>query len=336
MIIDLHKFIDEEEKYWTELEGILKKLEEDPLSEMSFEEIKNFHYLYQRTSADLAKIKTFSSEIEICQYLEALITRAYGEVHETREKSHRFRPFYWFFKVFPRTFRRHLAMFWLSVAVTMTGFTFGGMVIAFDPGAKDIVLPFPHLQGDPSDRVNEEEQAVIDDRLEGAKSTFSTYLMTHNIRVSIFTLSMGITWGIGTIILLFYNGIILGAVSLDYILAGETKFLLGWLLPHGSIEIPAILLAGQGGLLLAGALIGWGNRSPLRTRLREISGDLVTLIFGGSVLLVWAGFIEAFLSQYHEPVLPYSFKIGLGIIEMFLLFFFLFKCGMQDTENGKI
>ena len=31
----------------------------------------------------------------------------------------------------------------------------------------------------------------------------------------------------------------------DYILAGESVFLLGWLLPHGAIEIPAILLAGQ-------------------------------------------------------------------------------------------
>ena len=76
------------------------------------------------------------------------------------------------------------------------------------------------------------------------------------------------TWGIGTIIVLFYNGVILGAVAVDYIRAGQTKFLLGWLLPHGVIEIPAILIAGQAGLLLAAALIGRGNRDPLRKRLR--------------------------------------------------------------------
>ena len=56
--------------------------------------------------------------------------------------------------------------------------------------------------------------------------------MTHNIKVSIFTLALGMTWGIGTLIMLFYNGVILGAVALDYVLAGETTFLLGWLLPH--------------------------------------------------------------------------------------------------------
>ena len=51
--------------------------------------------------------------------------------------------------------------------------------------------------------------------------------------------------------MLFYNGVILGAVAVDYVRAGETKFLLGWLMPHGVIEIPAILIAGQAGFMLA-------------------------------------------------------------------------------------
>ena len=71
------------------------------------------------------------------------------------------------------------------------------------------------------------------------------------------------TWGVGTILMLFYNGIMLGGVAVDYIRAGQTKFLLGWLMPHGVVEIPAILIAGQAGLLLALALIGWGRRTPL-------------------------------------------------------------------------
>jgi uncharacterized membrane protein SpoIIM required for sporulation len=143
------------------------------------------------------------------------------------------------------------------------------------------------------------------------------------------------TWGIGTIIMLFYNGVILGAVSLDYILDGQTKFLLGWLMPHGVIEIPAILIAGQAGLILARALIGWGNRVSLKSRLRQISGDLVTLIFGIALMLVWAGFVEAFLSQYHEPVIPYLLKIGFGLVELILLILFLTRSGKGSTaERG--
>jgi uncharacterized membrane protein SpoIIM required for sporulation len=140
------------------------------------------------------------------------------------------------------------------------------------------------------------------------------------------------TWGVGTITLLFYNGVILGAVVVDYTAAGQTKFLLGWLLPHGAFEIPAILIAGQAGLVLAGALIGWGQRTSLRLRLRAIAGDLVTLIAGVALFLVWAGFVEAFLSQYHEPVIPYGVKIGFGITELFLLILFFGKCGTKHRD----
>ena len=91
--------------------------------------------------------------------------------------------------------------------------------------------------------------------------------------------------------------------------------------------IPAILIAGQAGLMLALALIGRGQRLPLKARLRDVSHDLVTLIFGVGLLLVWAGFVEAFLSQYHEPLIPYSAKIVFGLIELILLFLFLAKSG---------
>src|SRR5207253_4124704 len=114
--------------------------------------------------------------------------------------------------------------------------------------------------------------------------------------------------------------------------AGQTKFLLGWLLPHGVIEIPAILIAGQAGFILAAALIGRGKRDTLRARLREMSPDLVTLIFGVGVLLVWAGFIESFLSQYHEPVIPYSVKISFGLVELLLLILFLAKSGSSPLK----
>ena len=151
--------------------------------------------------------------------------------------------------------------------------------------------------------------------------------------MAILTLALGLTWGIGTLIMLFYNGIILGAVAVDYVMAGETSFLLGWLLPHGAVEIPAILLAGQAGIVLAGALIGWGKPISLRTRLRKISNDLVTLIAGVALMLVWAGIIEAFFSQYHEPVMPYAVKIGFGVFELIILTLFL---GMAGRKSERI
>src|SRR5205085_6315260 len=139
---------------------------------------------------------------------------------------------------------------------TIAGCAFGGLALALDPSAKPVLVPFPNLLQDPSNRVAEEERATTD-RLAGHKTSFSAFLMTHNTKISILTLALGMTWGIGTMIMLFYNGIMLGAVAVDYIRAGQTRFLLGWLLPHGVIEIPAILIAGQAGLILALALVGW-------------------------------------------------------------------------------
>ena len=333
MIIDLQKFIAHERPVWAELEKMLNRLEAEPNERLPLERVQRFHQLYERTAADLARITTYSSEPETRRFLENLVARAYGEIHETREKPRRFLPLLWFFQTWPQTFRKHLRAFYLSLAITIAGCAFGGLALAFDPGAKPVLMPFSHLLEDPAKRVADEENST-NDRLEGRKTSFSAELMTHNTQVSIFTLALGMTWGVGTILMLFYNGVILGAVAVDYIRAGQTKFLLGWLMPHGVIEIPAILIAGQAGLLLALALIGRGSRTPLRTRLREISGDIATLIFGVGLMLVWAGFIEAFLSQYHEPVIPYGVKIAFGCVELVLLFLFLAKSGKNKNPGA--
>jgi len=332
MIIDLPRFVAAERPNWEELEKFLARLEVQPGACLTLAEVRRFHLLYERAASDLARISTYSSEPETRKYLESLVARAYGEIHETRGSRTRLQPVRWFFRTLPRTFRRHYRAFALSVAITLVGCLFGGFAVALDPEAKQIITPFPHLLGDPAKRVADEEKAV-DDRLEGAKSSFSAELMTHNTRVAILALALGMTWGVGTAILLFYNGVILGAIAWDYVRAGQTTFLLGWLLPHGSVEIPAILIAGQAGLVLAGALIGWSRRIPLGVRLREIGGDLVTLIFGVAILLVWAGLVESFLSQYHEPVFPYWAKITLGLIELGLLAFFLARSGTKGSEK---
>ena len=331
MIIDLQKFIKEERPYWSELEAVLDRLESKPDYRLKLRPLERFHYLYQRASADLAKISTFSAEPNTRLYLETLVGRAFGEIHETRDKPHRLRPLHWFFTTFPQTFRKHIRAFWISLLAILVGAAFGGFTIVVDSSTKQILLPFSHLQGDPSDRVKTEED-VDSDRLKGAKTTFSSFLMTHNTKVAIFTLALGMTWGIGTLMMLFYNGVILGAVAVDYVLAGETSFLLGWLLPHGAIEIPAILLAGQAGIVLAGALIGWGKSISLRMRLRKISNDLVTLIIGVALMLVWAGIIEAFFSQYHEPVMPYYLKIAFGVFELIILALFLGRAGRKSVN----
>ncbi len=336
MIIDLPRFISSQRPIWTELENLLERVERESGKALTIEEAKRFHLLYEKVSADLGRIATFAAEPVLRRYLESLTARAYAEIHETRESHRRFRPWRWFTVEFPRVFRRQFGAFFISMLITSVGVIFGGFAVALDEEAKDAVLPeqFANHLGDPAKRVADEESVDEGDRGGGMHSTFAGMLMANNISVSIRAVAFGMMWGIGTILLLFYNGVILGLVAIDYILAGQIVFLLGWLLPHGVIEIPAILIAGQGGLVLGKALIGRGDRAPLRTRLRMVSGDVMTLIGGVAVLLVWAGIIESFLSQHHEPVIPYWLKIAFGVGELAVLVWFL-KRGAADDGSAE-
>jgi hypothetical protein len=49
-------------------------------------------------------------------------------------------------------------------------------------------------------------------------------------------------------------------------------------------------------------------------------------------MLTWAGVIEAFFSQYHEPVLPYAVKIGFGTLEVLMLVLFLSRSGRRAKQ----
>jgi len=326
MIIDLERFVVDERPHWERLEKMLSEMERDPERRHPLRDVLEFHELYQRCSADLAKISTFSGELDLHRYLEGIVARAYGEIHAGTQQQRKLHVGRWFTQTFPSTFRRRIAPFWLSVAVTIAGCIFGAAAMKFDSEAKRTIMPFQALNESPTERVRKEE-AAQNDRLAGRKSPFAAMLMTHNTQVTFFTMALGITWGIGTIIVLFYNGVILGAVGFDYIHAGQAPFLFGWLLPHGAVEIPAILVGGQAGLLLASAMIGWRSRETRRMRLRRILPDLITLIFGAAFMLVWAGIVEAFLSQYHAPVIPYGVKIGFGIAELAALSLFFARAG---------
>ncbi len=334
MIIDLEKFAATEEPHWRRLEEILLKRQRDPWAALPLEQARELDYLYRRAAADLARVTASAAEPELRQRLERIVARAYAEIHGTRGAGTvRFHPWRWLTTVLPQTFRRQWQAAVLAVLVTLIGAAFGGIAIAVDPEAKHAIMPFPHLLGDPSDRVAEEE-AAMSDRLQGHKAGFAGQLMTHNTKVTLFALALGMTWGVGTIIVLFYNGVILGAVAVDYMLAGETSFLFGWLLPHGVIEIPAILVGAQAGLVLARAVVGRADGRALGVRLRAVVDDVATLAGAAALMLVWAGFVESYLSQYHEPAIPYWAKILFGCLEGALLVCYLGLAGRKQAAQG--
>jgi uncharacterized membrane protein SpoIIM required for sporulation len=318
MIVDLERFIAAEKPRWERLDTVLKRMANDPWRRLSFAEVRELDGLYQRAAADLARLATFSAEVESRRYLEGLVSRGYTEIHGATAETRRFRPWHWFSRTFPAAWRKRAGAFWFALALMGAGVLFGGAAIGLDPGSKDALMAFPYLRINPAERVAHEE-STRGKELTDRKARFSGNLITNNTRVTLEAMALGMTWGIGTIIIMLYNGVILGAIAVDYILAGQTRFLLGWLLPHGAVELPAMLVGGQAGFVLAGALLGRGQGRGIAARLRLVVPDVVTLCFGAALMLVWAGIVEAFFSQYHEPILPYAVKIAFGSVELVAL-----------------
>ena len=121
----------------------------------------------------------------------------------------------------------------------------------YDPASVDVLLPADYLRN-PGQRVHEEEQAKNQERHSTqTEAAFSAQLIRHNIEVALLAAALGVTFGIGTALLLFENGVLLGAVAVRYTQQGFGLFMSAWLLPHGVFEIPSILIAGQAGFYLA-------------------------------------------------------------------------------------
>jgi uncharacterized membrane protein SpoIIM required for sporulation len=336
MILDLDQFILRERPYWDELQGLMRVRDKQPGREAPLEEVKRFLYLYQRASADLVKLKTFAGDVEMRVWLENLVARAYSQLHERRAEGIPFRPWHWLTKTFPRTFRRHWKAFALSSGTFWLGAALGALIMAWNPEMKTDFIPaqFGHVHEAPSKRVAREESQEFDGF--ESRQTFSATLMTHNTKVTLMTMVFGITYGVLTVLVLFGNGLLIGVIGCDYILDGQGVFLTAWLLPHGSWELPAIFIGGQAGLVIGRAMFGWGTNLRLRQRLGRIRDDLLTLAGGAALMLVWAGIVESFLSQYHGPAI-YPWKIGFGILNLAVLGAFLIfsgRGGQDATRNG--
>ena len=330
MILDLERFQAQARPRWSNLESLLAALESRPDRRLNPTEGEQLQELYTQTAADLNRVTHGALAPDLRQYLERLVARAYAEVYYTpATRSEIWQPRRWLriFTAFPEAFRRQSRYFVLAVLITVLGSALGGLAVRYDPASVDALLPAGYLRN-PDQRVHEEEKGqsrhLPSTQIEAA---FSAELITHNIQVALLAAALGATFGIGTALLLFENGVLLGAVAVRYTQQGFGLFVTAWLLPHGAFEIPSILIAGQAGFYLARLLLRRHQDRNMRRAMRE----WLLLIAGLAMLLVWAGIMEAFFSQHHAPVLPYGFKVAVGAAELALLTIYLLLTGRRDT-----
>jgi len=164
-----------------------------------------------------------------------------------------------------------------------------------------------------------EEGTVWFDSILAVKPLASSLIMTNNISVSFLAFALGMTFGLGTLYLMVFNGLMVGTLAgLCYSHDLGVPFW-SFVLPHGVIELTAIFIAGGAGFLLGGALLFPGDlprKDALLTRARQAG----RLILGCVPLLVIAGIVEAFFSPIHVHA---GFKFGMAGILLALLLCYL-------------
>jgi len=331
VILDLERFQAQARPRWNNLESQLAALEGRPHRRLSPAEAEQLQELYGHAAADLNRVTHGALAPDLRQYLERLVARAYAEVYyapPTRSQIWQPRRWLRILTAFPETFRRQSRYFALAILITVLGCTLGGLAVRYDPASVDVLLPADYLRN-PGERVYDEEKGRSH-HLPSAQSeaAFFAELIRHNVEVALLAAALGVTFGIGTALLLFENGVLLGAVAVRYTQQGFGLFVTAWLLPHGAFEIPSILIAGQAGFYLARLML----RRREDRNMRQSIGEWLVLIAGLAIMLVWAGMMEAFFSQRHAPALPYGLKVAVGAAELALLTIYLLLIGQRRTS----
>lgn len=117
----------------------------------------------------------------------------------------------------------------------------------------------------------------------------------NNWTVAVASAYSGLALAVPTVFALSFNGAMLGGLVATEV---EIMELVGFVIPHGVVEIPALLISGALGLYLGG--VAWGflrGYVDVDTLAREVERAYLVLV-GLAVLFVLAGLVEAFLSPY--------------------------------------
>jgi uncharacterized membrane protein SpoIIM required for sporulation len=326
-----YEFRRERERGWEELEDLVRRVEQRGIASLDDDELRRLPALYRAALSSLSVARAISLDKNVVTYLESLAARAYVVVYSTK------RP--WleavvdFFKDrFPAMVWRMRQSLWISTLVMLLGCVVGFVMTAAEP-ERFYSFVDPAMAGDrgPSSTREELRKVLADDGSGkgGALTAFAGFLFTHNAKIGMTCLPLGFMAGAPVLLLLFINGLTLGAMTAVHWHKGLTVEFLAWILPHGVTELLAVCLCGAAGLTIGQALVFPGAHRRLESlaiRGRD-AGGVVT----GAVLLFFvAALLEGFFRQLVHGVVPRMLVAAATT----LLWIVYFARGKRAAEAG--
>ncbi|MEM9691466.1 MAG: stage II sporulation protein M [Myxococcota bacterium] len=281
---------------WARLESMVDRVLKRGLNRLSDAELEELPRLYRGVLSSLSVARKTTLDRALVQYLEALAARSYLAVYAAR-RSRTGDLWRALFEEVPRRLRTMKVDLAMSIAITGVGVIVAWTLVSADPGWYFMFVA-PGLAGDrdPSASTEVLRTALYEGGGEAGLVNFASSLFAHNTGIALLAAALGFAAGIPTALLLFTNGLMLGAFLQLYASRGLLFPLLGWLLPHGIPEIGAIVLCGAVGLHWGRAVVAPG-RFTTAVALGQAGrrGSLIVLSCVG--LLALAGVIEGIFRQ---------------------------------------
>jgi uncharacterized membrane protein SpoIIM required for sporulation len=319
--VNIERFIATQTPVWQQLDDLLMRAES---TEVTRDELQELVALYRRTCSDLNRARSYTANPDVLGYLNQLTGRAYRFIYQAAHEVPVHRAFSKLItKEIPAAFRRERLVIAVAAASMIIGTLFGALAVIVDPANGPRLIPGMFFTESPRERVAQIETGK--ERIDNLDKAFvfGASLYTHNIRVAFLAFSLGALTIVGGVLLLFYNGVILGAVATMYILDGVPLFFFAWVGPHGALELPSIVFAGAAGLVAGRALLMPGSLSRAAS-MRRVLPSVWRIIIGTALTLVLAGLIEGSFSQFSSRSFPYEAKIAVAALLFISLMTYLF------------
>jgi len=297
------EFIAGSREVWERLESTLTDKHGRGVVDLPAVELRRLHEDYRRAAADLAYAQTHYPDSRTRDFLNDLVGLAHTELYGASPRK--VASFWRFVSVgYPRLVRKHGREVGLSAALLLGAMALGLLLAYVNYPLARVFIP-EVLRDGVGDRM--EQGADASAIYAAIAPLLSAGITANNIQVALMAFAGGMTFGVLTAYSMIQNGLLLGALAGVFSKAGANLLFWSMILPHGSLELPAIILAGASGLTLARALISPGDL-PRMASLRAASPDAVRLVLGTIPLFVIAGIIEGFLTPSQlDPVLKLAF-----------------------------
>lgn len=307
-----NQWIHKRRPHWDRLAVLLAQADQGGLGQLSRLELEELALLYRQVAADLSVLRRDATARSYTDHVNQLLARAHHIIYSGRKTSAR-SLFCFLRDDYPATFQRQLPFVLASLLISVAWGMLGAVLTSARP---DFMR---HFVG-PAMIATMERHEMWTKSVVSMAPAASSYIMTNNLTVSFATFAGGIAFGLGTFFYLYVNGMMLGVIGAACHQYAMSLALWSFVAPHGSLELPSILIAGGAGLRL-----GYSMLFPGSLRWKEsvaLGGMEATRLVSGIIpLLVIAGLLEGFFSPSHAPVWL-KFTVGGLLFSLLLLWLF--------------